>query len=38
MYYTSEEENYRKFGIVILEVYDEALRQLFIIIVNLRLA
>lgn len=25
MYYTSEEENYRKYGIVILEVYDEAL-------------
>lgn len=26
MYYTSEEENYRKYGIVILEVYDESLR------------
>lgn len=26
MYYTSEEENYRKYGIVILEVYDETLR------------
>ena len=26
MYYTSEEENYRKYGIVILEVYDEILR------------
>ena len=26
MYYTSEEENYRKYGIVILEVYDENLR------------
>ena len=26
MYYTSENENYRKYGIVILEVYDEALR------------
>ena len=25
MYYTSEEENYRKYGIVILEVYDETL-------------
>ena len=27
MYYTSEEENYRKYGIVILEVYDETLRK-----------
>jgi DNA-binding Lrp family transcriptional regulator len=26
MYYTSEEENYRKYGIVIIEVYDKALR------------
>ena len=26
MYYTSEEENYRKYGIVILEAYDEILR------------
>ena len=26
MYYTSEEENYRKYGIVILEVYDATLR------------
>ena len=26
MYYTSEEENYRKYGIVILELYDETLR------------
>ena len=26
MYYTSENENYRKYGIVILEVYDETLR------------
>lgn len=26
MYYTSEEENYRKYGIVIIEVYDETLR------------
>ena len=26
MYYTSEEENYRKYGIVILEVYDGTLR------------
>ena len=26
MYYTSEEENYRKYGIVILEVYDKILR------------
>lgn len=26
MFYTSEEENYRKYGIVILEVYDETLR------------
>lgn len=26
MYYTSEEANYRKYGIVILEVYDEILR------------
>lgn len=26
MYYTSENENYRKYGIVILEVYDERLR------------
>lgn len=26
MYYTSEEENYRKYGIVILEAYDETLR------------
>ena len=26
MYYTSENENYRKYGIVILEVYDEILR------------
>lgn len=26
MYYTSKEENYRKYGIVILEVYDETLR------------
>ena len=26
MYYTSEEANYRKYGIVILEVYDETLR------------
>lgn len=26
MYYISEEENYRKYGIVILEVYDETLR------------
>ena len=25
MYYTSEEKNYRKYGIVILEVYDETL-------------
>ena len=28
MYYTSEEENYRKYGIVILEVYDETLRTI----------
>ena len=26
MFYTSEEESYRKYGIVILEVYDETLR------------
>lgn len=26
MYYTTENENYRKYGIVILEVYDETLR------------
>ncbi len=26
MYYTTENENYRKYGIVILEVYDKALR------------
>ena len=26
MFYTSKEENYRKYGIVILEVYDETLR------------
>ena len=26
MYYISEEENYRKYGIVILEVYDKTLR------------
>lgn len=26
MYYTTEKENYRKYGIVILEVYDETLR------------
>ena len=26
MYYTSEEENYRKYGIVILEVYEKTLR------------
>ena len=26
MYYTNENENYRKYGIVILEVYDETLR------------
>lgn len=26
MYYISENENYRKYGIVILEVYDENLR------------
>lgn len=26
MYYTSENENYRKYGIVIIEVYDETLR------------
>ena len=26
MYYTSEEENYCKYGIVILVVYDETLR------------
>lgn len=26
MYYTSEEENYRKYGIVIIEAYDEILR------------
>ena len=26
MYYTSEEENYRKYGIVIIEAYDETLR------------
>jgi len=26
MYYTTEEENYRKYGIVILEVCDEVLR------------
>lgn len=26
MYYTSENENYRKYGIVILEVYDKTLR------------
>ena len=26
MYYTSKKENYRKYGIVILEVYDETLR------------
>ena len=25
MYYTTENENYRKYGIVILEVYDETL-------------
>ena len=37
MYYTSEEKNYRKYGIVILEVYDETLRTTFTIIVNLRL-
>jgi len=28
MYYTSEEENYRKYGIVILEVYDGTLRTI----------
>ena len=28
MYYTSEEENYRKYGIVILEFYDETLRTI----------
>ena len=28
MYYTSEEENYRKYGIIILEVYDETLRTI----------
>ena len=28
MYYTSEEENYRKYGKVILEVYDETLRTI----------
>ena len=28
MYYTSEEENYRKYGKVILEVYDETLRKI----------
>ena len=28
MYYTSEEENYRKYGIVILEVYNETLRTI----------
>lgn len=28
MYYTSENENYRKYGIVILEVYDETLRTI----------
>ena len=28
MYYTSEEENYRKYGIVILEIYDENLRTI----------
>ena len=26
MYYTIENENYRKYGIVILEIYDEILR------------
>lgn len=26
MYYTTENENYRKYGIVILEAYDETLR------------
>ena len=26
MYYTTENENYRKYGIVILEVYDKTLR------------
>ena len=26
MYYTTENENYRKYGIVIIEVYDETLR------------
>jgi|GEM_PF-6058659 len=26
MYYTSEEENYRKYGIVILEVYEFLLK------------
>ena len=26
MYYTTENENYRKYGIVILEVYNESLR------------
>ena len=28
MYYTTENENYRKYGIVILEVYDETLRTI----------
>lgn len=28
MYYTSEEENYRKYGIVILEVYDELMLKI----------
>lgn len=26
MYYTSEEESYRKYGIIIIEAYDETLR------------
>ena len=26
MYYTSEEENYRKYGIAIIEAYDKILR------------
>lgn len=28
MCYTTENENYRKYGIVILEVYDETLRTI----------
>lgn len=28
MYYTTENENYHKYGIVIFEVYDETLRTI----------